>query len=216
MASKVEIAMSMAKAKVSVRRRKAAREEADETIVGKVMSWVRVPEGKAGRDAPEMSEILDKIVPLLPEPKIVQNTIVQKIDEGDFRGMVQAMLDAQIPDIAIEDRPVVEHITMDVSDEKLEGFVTKEEMDKHLIRIQRAIQSSSGGGGSSGDLANVIQVFEDTTITSEQLLAERYNVILIMTAGITVTLPIDDGTKIIEIKQGFTGAGTYTICKESS
>lgn len=211
----------IARAKTSTRKRRVKKDK--DNLLSKLVNSFNQPidgtdgtNGKDGRDAPTLEDILSKVTPMLPEPRIevTEKTIIEKIDSGDLEDIVEAMLQAKIPEIKLEDRPPVEQITIDVSDDKLDGFVTKKDFDKALIRIQRAITSHSGGGGSRGDLANVIQVSEDTTISSNQLLSERYNIILIMVAGITVTLPIDNGTKVIEIKQGFTGTGTYTVCKQ--
>jgi len=218
MPSKVQLATAIAKAKVAVRKRKAAAKASEDSLVERVqanLSYPTAKHGKDGRDAPTLSDIVEAVTPLLPETKIehTETTIVEKIKDGQIEDVVQMMLDAQLPEIQPEDRPAVEQITIDVSDEKLEGFVSKKDFDKALVRIQRAIQQGSGGGGGRSDLANVIQVSEDTVIPASQLLLEKYNVILIMSAGITVTLPIDSGSKIIEVKQGFTGVGTYTICK---
>ena len=105
-----------------------------------------------------------------------------------------------------------------------EKLLDKEEFEKfkaQMLKMEKDIRDSLAmshnyfpGGGGGGDLVNVIQVTEDTTITKKQLKLDKYNVILVTTAGITVILPKDDGTKIIEVKQGFVGTGTYTICRE--
>ena len=222
MPSKVQLATALAKAKVAVRKRKAAAKASEDSLVERIQANLSYPtamHGKDGRDAPTLSQVVEAVTPLLPEAKVehTETTIVEKIKDGQIEDIVDLMLTAKLPEIRPEDRPAVEQITIDVSDEKLEGFVSKEDFDKALVRIQRAIQQSSGGGGgSNGDLVHVIQVSEDTTITSQQLLSDKYNVVLVMSAGITVTLPIDTGSKIIEVKQGFVGTGTYTICKESS
>ena len=209
--------ISIAKAKVAVRKRKAAAKASEDSLVERIQATLSYPtakHGKDGRDAPTLSEVVEAVTPLLPEAKVEQTTIVEKIKDGQIEDIVDLMLKAKLPEIRPEDRPAVEQITIDVSDEKLEKFVSQEDFDKALVRIQRAIQQSSGGGGgSNGDLVHVIQVAVDTTITSQQLLSDKYNVILVMSAGITVTLPIDTGSKIIEVKQGFVGTGTYTICK---
>ena len=208
-----------AKAIVAVRRKreKEAAEARESLLVERLLEKVIVPRGKdgtAGRDgtdAPTLSEILAAI----PESTHTETTVVQEVNPTDMEVFIRGIL----PEILPEDRPAVEQITntIDVSDEKLEGFVSQEEFKKTLQKIQDAITASQGGGsGSRGDLVNVIQVFEDTTITQAQLLADKYNVILVMTAGITVTLPAETGTKVVEIKQGFVGTGTYTICKETS
>ena len=218
-----------AKAIVAVRRRKKLEEEArialearESLLIERMLEKVTVPRGqdgssgRDGTDAPTMQEILAELTPLLPESTHTETTVVQEVNPTDMEVFIKGLL----PEIQPEDRPAVEQITntIDVSDEKLEGFVSKKEFKKTLEKIQDAITASqsSGGGGSRGDLVNVIQVTETQSITAAQLLVDKYNVILVMTAGITITLPVDTGTKIIEIKQGFVGTGTYTICKETS
>ena len=67
------------------------------------------------------------------------------------------------------------------------------------------------GGGSHYTLGNVIVVTEDTVVFEYQLSRDQVNVILIMTAGITVTLPVDDPSRIVVVHQGFEGSGTYTV-----
>ena len=219
---KVQLATAIAKAKVKVKRERdrIALEARESLLIERMLERVTIPRGQdgtAGRDgtdAPTLSEILAAI----PESTHTTETIVQEVNPTDMEVFIKGLL----PEIKTEDRPAVEQIvnetTIDISDEKLEGFVSKAEFKKTLEKIQDAITASqsSGGGGSRGDLVNVIQVTETQSITAAQLLVDKYNVILVMTAGITVTLPVDTGTKIIEIKQGFVGTGTYTICKETS
>ena len=106
--------------------------------------------------------------------------------------------------------------------EKLLGKEEFEKFKEQMMRMESDIRQSLGKthnyfpGGGQQDLVNLITVTEDTTIRAKRLLSTKYNVILVMTAGITVTMPANTGTKVIEIKQGFTGSGTYTICKETS
>ena len=207
-----------AKAIVAVRRRreKIALERSERLLIERLLAKVELPiakDGKAGRDAPTLSEILEAIE--VPAPIHQTTTVVQEVNPADMEVFIKGLL----PEIQPEDRPAVEQITntIDVSDEKLEGFVSKVEFKKTLEKIQDAITASQGGGGSSrGDLVNVIQVTETQSITAAQLLVDKYNVILVMTADITITLPVDTDSKVIEIKQGFVGTGTYTICKETS
>ena len=213
-----------AKAIVAVRKRKkleadkklalAARESALESRLLTTLTQ-RIPEApKAPRDAPTLSEVVAEMLPLMPESTHTETTVVQEVNPTDMEVFIRGML----PEIDPNDRPAVEQIiqetTIDVSDDKLKGFVSQDEFKKALRRIQDAISASQGGGsGSRGDLVHVIQVTEDTIITSAQLLVDKYNVILVMVADITITLPDDSSTKVIEIKQGFTGTGTYTVCK---
>jgi len=221
-----------AKAIVAVRRRKKKEQEARDAIQAsqealeerlssnlyqRITSEIKAPE-----QPPTLSEIIEGVLPRIPQQE--PNTVVQMVEhptvsKDDLHEDMEVFIKGYLPTILPEDRPAVEQIvnetTIDISDEKLEGLVSQKEFKDALRRIQDAISAnqSSGGGGSNTELVNVIQVSVDTTITETQLLANKYNVILVMTAGITVTLPEDSGTKVIEIKQGFTGTGTYTVCK---
>jgi len=166
-------------------------------------------DGRNGQDAPSMEEILKELTPLLPESS--HTTVEQQVDFGDIEEFVKGLL----PEEDKELRPAVEKLIVESGEEvDLEGYVTQKELDEALLRIQRAIQESSGGGGGvMSDLANVIEVSTDTTITAQQLLANRINVILVTVAGITLTLPEADITKILFVQQGYTGTGTFTVCK---
>ena len=216
-----------AKAIVAVRKRKLAKEleegikqASESALENRLVATLtqHITSLEKARDKPvTASDVLSLID--LPAPQIhhTENTIVQKVDptltdEGKLN--MEVFIRGILPEILPEDKPAVEQITIDESDEKLEGFVSKEEMKKHLRKIQRAIlEQSGGGGGAAGDLVHVITVSVDTIIKQAQLLSDRYNVILVQKENITITLPADTGTKIIEIKQGFVGTGTYTVCK---
>ena len=201
-----------AKAKVAVRKRKEAIEASDSSIVERIQAKVSIPtpeKGKDGRDAPTMDEVLKGIIPYLPETKVEHTTVKETIDES----IIDRMINAKLPEIQPEDRPTVEQITIDVSDEKLEEFITKKDFDKALIKIQRAIQGSAGGGGIQ-QLVKVTEVSETVTIRSNQLSNKEINIILVMSAGITVTLPSSDSTKIVWVQQGYEGTETFTVCKE--
>ena len=207
--------ISLAKAKVAVRKRKKALEASESSLIERLMAKVSIPPpiaGKDGRDAPTLSEILEGVVPLLPETKVIETTVKEGFDED----LIDRMIKARLPEIQPEDRPKVEQITntIDVSEEKLEGFVSKVEFKKALQRIQDAITANQSGGAPARELPKVIEVTVDTTISSAQLDPSKYNIVLVKTAGITVTLPAPSDTVLIEVKQGFTGTGTYTICRE--
>ena len=204
-----------AKAKVAVRKRKKALEASESSLIERLMAKVSIPPpiaGKDGRDAPTLSEILEGVVPLLPETKVIETTVKEGFDED----LIDRMIKARLPEIQPEDRPAVEQITntIDVSEEKLEGFVSKVEFKKALQRIQDAITANQSGGAPARELPKVIEVTVDTTISSAQLDPSKYNIVLVKTAGITVTLPAPSDTVLIEVKQGFVGTGTYTICRE--
>ena len=201
-----------AKAKVAVRKRKEAVEASNSSLVERILAKVSIPtpeKGKDGRDAPTMDEVLKGIIPYLPETKVEHTTVKEAIDES----IIDRMINAKLPEIQPEDRPTVEQITIDVSDEKLEEFITKKDFDKALIKIQRAIQGSAGGGGIQ-QLVKVTEVSETVTIRSNQLSNKEINIILVMSAGITVTLPSSDSTKIVWVQQGYEGTETFTVCKE--
>ena len=70
-----------------------------------------------------------------------------------------------------------------------------------------------GGGGS---LVNIIEVSTTSTILDSQLIQDRINVVLVMTAGITVTLPLSDASKIVMVQQGYEGSGEFTVCKTTA
>ena len=142
-----------AKAIVAVRKRKRAEEKAkqavqarEDALVERLLSTLVLPIPKDGKDAvaPSMDAILAELIPLIPEPK--HTTVVQEVNPTDMEVFIKGLL----PEIQPEDRPAVEQITnettIDISDEKLEGFVTKKEMEKHLLNIQRAISSGQSGG----------------------------------------------------------------------
>ena len=145
-----------ARAIVAVRKRKRAKEEADiasrrseDALIERLLATLVLPiakDGIDGRDAPTLSDILTEIEPLLPKPEIHQTTVVQEVNPTDMEVFIRGLL----PEIQEVDKPAVEQITntIDVSEEKLEGFVTKKEMDEHLIRIQRAISAGQSGGSA--------------------------------------------------------------------
>ena len=213
-----------AKAIVAVRNRKKREEEEkialearERLLIDRLLEKVTIPRGKDGTsgrdgtDAPTMDAILAEIIPLIPEP--VHTTVVQEVNPTDMEVFIKGML----PEIDPSDRPAVEQITnevtIDISDEKLEGMVTQEEFKKALRKIQDAITASQSGGGGIKELTNVIEVSVDTTISSSQLIANAINVVLVTVAGITLTLPEPDATKIVWVQQGYTGTGTFTVCK---
>jgi len=225
MQGKAKAAIAIAKAKVKVKTRKEAKEKAERDLISKIQKGIVVPTpiaGKAGRDAPELSTILESLQGMLPEPKVenVTNTIVQKIDEGDLSGMVEAMLSAKIPEIEKSLRPKVELIREDVSEEKLEGFVSKKDFDKALERIQDAITYHSGGGGRApdvGPLANVINANKaETTITLEMLDITKLNIVHATVPNSTITLPPSSPNYIIWVEDAVVGGGNLLINKNQT
>lgn len=62
-------------------------------------------------------------------------------------------------------------------------------------------------------IANPIYVAVDTTITDDQLLLNKVNVVIVTQPGITVTLPASTDTKVVWVQQGFVGSGEFTVCR---
>ena len=215
-----------ARAIVAVRKRKAKQEQerleveratqaSEDALIERLLSTLTLPtpkDGKDGRDAPTLSDILGAIE--LPEAKIVhtEKTIVQEVNPTDMEVFIRGLL----PEIQQEDKPAVEQITIDVSEDKLEGFVTKKDFNKALERIQDAITANQSGGGGLREmtLVNVIEADSDVTILDSQLQIDKINIILVLTADITVTLPNSSASKIVWVQQGYEGSGTFTVCKQ--
>jgi len=222
----LSLSKAKARAKVAVRRRKAAEATKELDFIDRISKSIRVPrDGSKGDDgvAPSMEDILKAVTPLLPEPKIVHKTvtneITQKIDEGDMSGMVDAMINAKIPEIEKSLRPKVELIREEVDPEKLKGFVTKKDFDKALQRVQDAISYHSGGGGgnapSTEPLANVIEAPSLTnTITISQLDITKYNIVHVTKANSTTILPKLVANYIIWVEDAVVGGGNITINRE--
>jgi len=220
MVSRVQLAQAIVKSKKTVAARRKASEASDKVIEARVRQSITIPApiaGRDGRDAPELSEILEAIVPLLPTPKIESNTIVQKIDEEDLSGMVQAMLDAKIPEMEKSLRPKVELIREEID---TEGFVSKEDFDKALQRIQDAISYHSGGGSKPpeiGPLANVINANQtENVVTLDMLDITKLNIVHATVANSTVTLPPSSPNYIIWVEDAVIGGGNLLINKNQT
>ena len=103
-----------------------------------------------------------------------------------------------------------------------EALLDKEEFEEFkatMLKMEQDIRDSLAqthnyfGGGGMAELVKVIEVSVDTTITSRQLVKNKFNVVLVLTAGITVTLPAPTPTKIVWVQQGYQGTGEFTVCK---
>jgi len=136
-----------AKAIVAVRRKREqeALERSERLLIERLLAKIELPiakDGTDGRDAPTLSQILEAIE--VPAPIHQTTTVVQEVSPTDMEVFIKGLL----PEIQPEDRPAVEQITntIDVSDEKLEGFVTKKEFNKTLEKIQDAITAGQSGG----------------------------------------------------------------------
>lgn len=103
-----------------------------------------------------------------------------------------------------------------------ELLLEKEEFEKfkkQMMRMENDVRESlaktSGyfGGGGISELVNVIEVSTTSSVRANQLRKDRFNVVLVMTAGITITLPEPDPTKLIWVQQGYDGVGSFTVVK---
>ena len=222
MPSKVQIATAVARAKAKGRKRVV--EASEKALIERLLAKVTLPTpvaGRDGRDAPELSDILNAITPLLPETKIEQTTIVEKLDKGEVTDIVQAMLDTKLPEMREEDKPAVEQIiketTIDVSDEKLEGFVSKKDFDAALRRIQRAIQESSGGGRPPPEVGPIVNVIQADQATNVVLITDldvtKINIVHASVANSTVTLPAISDSYIVWVEDAVVGGGNITITR---
>ena len=95
------------------------------------------PISKVKYDAIVLQETIQSVIDRQP-------TVVQEVNPTDMEVFIKGLL----PEINPEDRPKVEQITntIDVSEEKLEGFVTKKDFEDALRRIQDAISAGQSGG----------------------------------------------------------------------
>lgn len=196
---------AIARAKTATRKRRSKKDKDD--LLSKLVNSFKQPtdgidgvKGKDGRDAPTLEDILSKVAPMLPEPRIevTEKTIVEKLDAGELEDIVEAMLAAKIPEISKELRPKVELIREEV-DIDLEGFVSKEDFDKALIRIQDAITYHSGSRGKP----SLIELSQNIVIVDSDYIAIPTDGVIecINTSPITVTLPDVTSGEIITIKR---------------
>lgn len=107
-------------------------------------------------------------------------------------------------------------ITKEVLVDQTELLEALEELRREYERLKNNVVGGVHGFSASLPLVHVIEVTEDTTITTGQLDANKYNVILVKTAGITVTLPENNQTILLEVKQGYEGTETYTVCGDAA
>ena len=155
----LELQIQIAKAKVAARkkREKLQAEEARKTkelekamLIEEVLKSIEAPKngenGRDGRDAPEMSEILEQIKPMLPAPVIHRTE--EKVSRQELEAIMSTLFEEKLPEMQKELRPKVELIREELSPDALDEYITKEDLDDALRRVQDAIQQSSGGGAS--------------------------------------------------------------------
>ena len=213
-------ALAFAKEK---KNKREAEEASREALVNDILSRVVLPtpsDGRDGRDAPELSEIVKAVTPLLPEAKVeqttVEKTIVQQINTGELEEAMSSFIEGKLPEMEKSLRPKVELIREDVSDEKLEGFVTKEDLDKALKRVQDAITYHSGGSPppDTGPITNIIYASEDTNVVQESDLdSSKINIVHATVSGSTVQLPKASPTYIVWVEDAVLGGGNITITR---
>lgn len=210
-----------AKAKVAVRRRR----QKEQDLVDRIAKLVPRPQdgldgvnGRDGRDAPTMEEILSEIIPQLPTPQntTIVEEVVQELDEKKLRRLIQEeMPESKLPEIRV--------IEKEVDFDKGE-FITKDEMEDILRRVDQAIQNTRGGGGAGVvaldqfQLANIIVADEATNIIEESDLNKRkINIIHATVQDSTVQLPAANPEYIVWVEDAVLGGGgNITITRASS
>jgi len=224
MPSKIQIAVAKVRARKKLKELEKALEASDSSLIERILGKITLPipekgkDGERGLDAPQMSDILEAVTPLLPETKIEHTTVVEKLDPAEMEDFIKGFL----PETKPEDRPVVEQITntIDVSDEKLEGFVSQEEMKQHLIKIQRAITASqSGGGGATPEVGPIVNLIEADQATNVVLVTDldtsKINIVHATVASSTVQLPAISSSYIVWVEDAVSGGGNITITREA-
>lgn len=95
-----------------------------------------------------------------------------------------------------------------VSDPALAEWLTRQ-----FRQVNNALFSldNEGTAAEETDIVNKITVSTTVTINDAQLSSTRINIILVQTAGITITLPTTSGDKIIWLQKDYVGGGTYTV-----
>jgi hypothetical protein len=68
----------------------------------------------------------------------------------------------------------------------------------------------TGGLGSTPGLVNKITVSTTRTILDSELFDSKINIIIVDTAGVTITLSVSAADKLVWFQKTF-GAGTYTV-----
>ena len=64
------------------------------------------------------------------------------------------------------------------------------------------------------DLINKIEVNVSTTILETDLQENKINIILVNTAGITITLPTPSLTKLVLLQKNFAGTGDFDVIRQ--
>lgn len=154
----LELQIQIAKAKVAARKKREQlqAEEAKKTkelekamLIEEVLKSIEAPKngenGRDGRDAPEMSEILEQIKPMLPAPVIHKTE--ERVSREELEAIMSTLFEEKLPEMQKELRPKVELIREELSPDAIDDYITKEDLDDALRRVQDAIAQSSGGGG---------------------------------------------------------------------
>lgn len=201
---------------------KARKKRKDKaSLVSQIASMVPVPrngingkDGRAGKDAPTMEEILKEIKPLIPESKIVHTTktIREEIDEEKVRKLIKEELpEPRLPEIQVIEKEI------DFDEGK---FLTKKEFDKALKRIDQAIQVNRGGGGAGVQaldqfqLVNIIEASETLNIIDPAYLQQnKVNIVHATVPNSTVQLPPLSANYLVLVEDAVKDGGNITITR---
>jgi len=83
---KARAIVALRKKKENKQREEIAQKRSEDALIDRLLADLTLPiakDGKDGRDAPTLSEIVTEILPLLPEPKIEKTTVVQEVNPTD-------------------------------------------------------------------------------------------------------------------------------------
>ena len=202
----LKLAVAVAKAKSNTRKRKAANASKtasqaahEELMIKTILSKLPEPthgrdgsRGLDGRNAPTITEIMAKVIPLIPQP--VERVVKQEINFGDIEEFVRGMLPAEDPTM----RPKVEQIVEQEvpSTSTKQKYVTQDDLNDALRRVQSAIEQSSGG---SSIPRSIIEDVADNTQEIDSLTEALTNLITeLLTQGETSQLTREELVSAID------------------
>ena len=198
----LKLAVAVAKAKSNTRKRKAANASKtasqaahEELMIKTILSKLPEPthgrdgsRGLDGRNAPTITEIMAKVIPLIPQP--VERVVKQEIDFGDIEEFVRGMLPAEDPTM----RPKSEQLIVEPSTKQ--KYVTQDDLNDALRRVQSAIEQSSGG---SSIPRSIIEDVADNTQEIDSLTEALTNLITeLLTQGETSQLTREELVSAID------------------
>ena len=183
------------KAKAANASKTASQAAHEELMIKTILSKLPEPthgrdgsRGLDGRNAPTITEIMAKVIPLIPQP--VERVVKQEIDFGDIEEFVRGMLPAEDPTM----RPKSEQLIVEPSTKQ--KYVTQDDLNDALRRVQSAIEQSSGG---SSIPRSIIEDVADNTQEIDSLTEALTNLITeLLTQGETSQLTREELVSAID------------------